>query len=110
MLQHVGPKPLIEPEKLKTEADWIEAGRRVFDEADRLHFRTVDPKVIATARSRETYEAAKTHPQLLPLPDGTMSLMRWVPTKQGVALSTINCSGCHVLHRQDGLHVPGPPS
>src|SRR5258708_21096710 len=34
MLQHVDPKPLIEPEKLKTEADWIEAGRRVFDEAD----------------------------------------------------------------------------
>src|SRR5437773_11953636 len=29
MLQHVGPKPLIEPEKLKTEADWIEAGRKV---------------------------------------------------------------------------------
>ena len=26
MLQKVGPKPLIEPERLKTEADWIEAG------------------------------------------------------------------------------------
>src|SRR5690242_2929518 len=34
MLQHLGPKPLIEPGKLKTEADWIEAGRRVFEEAD----------------------------------------------------------------------------
>ena len=34
MLQHVGPKPLIEPEKLKIEADWIEAGRRVFEELD----------------------------------------------------------------------------
>ena len=33
MLQRVGPQPLIEPEKLKTEADWIEAGRKVFDEA-----------------------------------------------------------------------------
>src|SRR5690349_5484734 len=32
MLQHLGPKPLIEPEKLKSEADWIEAGRRVFAE------------------------------------------------------------------------------
>ena len=33
-LNTVGPKPLIEPEKLKTEADWIEAGRRTFDELD----------------------------------------------------------------------------
>ena len=36
MLQRVGPKPLIEPEKLTTEADWIAAGQRVFDEADHL--------------------------------------------------------------------------
>src|SRR6266516_7964094 len=32
MLQQVGPKPLIEPEKLKSKSDWVEAGRRVFDE------------------------------------------------------------------------------
>lgn len=25
-LQHVGPQPLIDPEKLKTEADWIKGG------------------------------------------------------------------------------------
>ena len=43
MLQHVGPKPLIEPEHLKTESDWIEAGRRVFDEANDLHLRTLNP-------------------------------------------------------------------
>src|SRR4051812_19000410 len=28
MLQEIGPKALIEPEKLRSEADWIEAGRR----------------------------------------------------------------------------------
>jgi hypothetical protein len=33
MLQHIGPKPLIEPELLKTEGDWIRAGQRAFDEA-----------------------------------------------------------------------------
>jgi hypothetical protein len=38
MLQRVGPQPLIEPEKLTTEADWTKAGQRVFDEADHLHF------------------------------------------------------------------------
>ena len=52
MLQHVGPKPLIEPEKLKTEADWIEAGQTVFADWDKAQMRTFDPKLIAAARSR----------------------------------------------------------
>src|SRR5262245_60339747 len=30
MLQRVGPQRLFEPEKLKTEADWIAAGERIF--------------------------------------------------------------------------------
>src|SRR5260370_26995143 len=50
MLQRIGPKPLIEPGKLKTEADWIEAGRKVFDEADHLHLRTLDAKFIEASR------------------------------------------------------------
>src|SRR3954463_13783408 len=32
MLQKVGPKLLIEPETFKTDADWIRAGKRVFEE------------------------------------------------------------------------------
>jgi hypothetical protein len=51
MLHRVGPKPLIEPAKLKSRADWIEAGRRVFDEADFIHLRTYDPKYIREIRS-----------------------------------------------------------
>lgn len=51
MLQQVGPKPLIEPEKLKSKSDWDDAGRRVFNELDELHLRTFDPKLIAAARS-----------------------------------------------------------
>jgi hypothetical protein len=51
MLQKVGSKPLIEPKTLKTDADWIRAGRRVFEEYDFPAFRTYDPKVIAAARS-----------------------------------------------------------
>lgn len=47
MLQHLGSKPLIEFEKLQSEADWIEAGRRVFAETDHIHLRTLDPKLIA---------------------------------------------------------------
>jgi len=103
MLQHVRPSPLIEPDKLKTEADWIEAGKRVFDEADDLHLRTFDPKLIALARSRETYEQTHTGPY----PDGTVDAIRWVPTEQGVALSVANCRNCHLLTLPDGARVPG---
>ena len=106
MLQHIGPKPLIEPEKLKTEADWIEAGRKVFDEADHLHLRTLDAKFIDAARSRETFELAGAEP----LPDGTVFGSRWVPMKQGVALSFGNCHNCHLVYLSDGTRVPGAPS
>ena len=53
MLQKVGPKPLIEPAKLKTEADWIEAGRQVFEELDHITQRIYDPDLIAILRSPE---------------------------------------------------------
>ncbi len=106
MLQHAAPKPLIEPEKLKSEADWIAAGRRIFHEADDLHLRTLDPKVVAAARSRETFEQVNTQP----LPDGTVYGLRWIPTPQGVALSATNCAGCHLLFLPDDTPVPGAPS
>ncbi len=105
MLQHVGPKPLIEPRELKTKADWIAAGRRIFEESDAPQLRTFDPQLIAKVRSRELYEEHKANP----LPDGTMDILRWVPTKDGVALSTLNCSGCHILHRSNGTAVIGAP-
>jgi hypothetical protein len=106
MLQHIAPKPLIEPEQLISEADWIEAGRRVFYEADNLHLRTLDPRVITAARSRETFE--KVHAQ--PLADGTVFGLRWVPTKDGVALSLSNCAGCHLLYLPDNTPVAGAPA
>jgi hypothetical protein len=105
MLRHVGPKPLIEPDTLKTETDWVEAGKRVFDEADDLHLRTFDQKFIAAARSREALEETRVRP----LPDGTVFGMRWVPTSRGVALTFSNCSFCHVLYLPDGTRVPGAP-
>jgi hypothetical protein len=105
MLQHVGPKPLIDPRKLKSEGDWVEAGRQVFDELDDLHLRTFDPKFIAAARSREILERTRVRP----LPDGTVFGMRWVPTSRGVALSFSNCSFCHVMYLPGGTRVPGAP-
>lgn len=105
-LQKVGPTPLIKPEKLKTESAWIEAGRMVFEEADHLHLRTLDPKFVAAARNRETFDKAR----MQALPDGTVFGMRWVPTKQGVALSFNNCSNCHVSYRANGMRIDGAPA
>jgi len=104
MLQHVGPKPLIEPEKLKTETDWIEAGRIVFEEADDLHLRTFAPELVSAARSPKTFEGRQ------PLPDGTVSDLRWVPTRNGLALSLPNCTNCHLQYLPDGTRVPGAPT
>jgi hypothetical protein len=106
MLQHVGPKPLIEPKKLKTQADWVAAGRRVFDEADMIHERVFDPKLIDAARRAETFRESGTEP----LPDGTLYFLRWVPTNRGVALSLGNCSICHLQFFKDGTRVPGAPT
>ena len=83
-LQKVRPQPLIEPEKLKTKADWLNAGRIVFEQMDHMHLHTYDPKFIEIARRGHGASA---------LPDGTAGNMRWVPTKEGVALTFANCAG-----------------
>jgi mono/diheme cytochrome c family protein len=103
-IQSIGPQPLIEPQTLETEADWIRAGERVFFDAVAL--RTFDPKVIAMARDRQALEARRAGP----LPDGTISSLRWLPTKDGVALGFANCSACHLLYLPDGTRVPGASS
>ena len=106
MLQQVGPRPLIEPQKLVTEGDWIEAGWRVFEELDHFPLRTWEPKLISAARTRDTFDPARA----TVLPDGTVMGMRWVPTKTGVALSYTNCANCHVAYLNDGTCVPGAPT
>jgi len=83
MLQHIRPKPLIEPQNLWTEADYcVAAGRRVFEESGSPQLRTYDPELIAKVRSRFCEERNASA-----LPDGTMGLLRWVRTTNGIALS-----------------------
>ena len=91
------------PPNPKTEADWIQAGRRVFDEATTPHLTVFDPEVIGKLRSREFMEAQRA----APLPDGSLGTLRWVPTKHGVGLSTLICGGRHILFRSDGIRIPG---
>jgi CubicO group peptidase (beta-lactamase class C family)/mono/diheme cytochrome c family protein len=104
MIQQSGPQPLIEPEALETKEDWIAAGERVF--MDSVVLRTFDPDLIEMARDREAMEERGTGP----LPDGTVSSLRWLPTKDGVALGFTNCSACHLLYLPDNTPVPGASS
>jgi mono/diheme cytochrome c family protein len=103
-LLHAGPQRLIEPDRIETDADWVAAGKSVF--FDSVVLRTFDAKVIATARDQTALEALSTGP----LPDGTINGLRWVPTRDGVALGFTNCSACHLLFLPDNSQVPGASS
>ena len=105
MLQKVGPKPLIDRARLRTESDWVAAGREVFEQLDHLTLRSYDPKVIAAVRSPELLKR-------LPYvsPDGTLRLLRWVPTERGVAIGHLNCGSCHTREEKDGTRMNGAPA
>jgi hypothetical protein len=104
MLRRVGPQRLFEAEKLKTEADWIAAGERIFEESANPQQTTFDPQLIAQIRDPEFM---KRH-DAKSLPDGTILLLRWVPTSGGVALASGGeCGGCHALRGLDGTRIPG---
>src|SRR5689334_10653084 len=106
MLQHIGPKPLIAPETLNTEAEWIGAGRLVFEEGSAPQMIAFDPRVISEFRSREFLE-----PRLKTIANGVIPGFRWVPTRKGVGLSRGgSCVGCHSLRRSDGLLIVGASS
>ena len=105
MLQKIGPKPLIEPSTLRTKEDWIKAGQGVFEQADILSLRTYDQNLIAVVRSPEFLTKLK-----YVSPDGTLRLMRWVPTGKGVALGHVNCGSCHTREEPDGSRHNGPPA
>jgi mono/diheme cytochrome c family protein len=105
-LQTVGPKPLIEPAALSTEADWIRAGKRVFEEYDVPGFRVSDPKAIAAARNPLTFARSPVKAR----PDGTLPDLRWVPTESGLKLGLANCASCHIRAMNDGTLVHGAPA
>jgi mono/diheme cytochrome c family protein len=96
------PEPLITP-GARTAADWVTAGKRVFEEMDTPFFRSTDPRLISIARSAEEYAKLGGHPQ----PDGTVLYVRWVPTSKGLALGVVDCSACHTRILPDGTRIPG---
>ncbi len=102
MLQSKKPEPLIAPGS-RTEVEWVEAGRRAFEEMDVPGFRTSNPKFIAKIRSAAEYAKLGGHAQK----DGTVFGWRWVPTSKGLMLSISECSGCHTRIMSDGSRVYG---
>jgi mono/diheme cytochrome c family protein len=105
MLETVGPQPLIESSALKTESDWMAAGRRVFTEYDMPAIRTLDPALNAAARDVATFANSRVTPR----PDGTLPDVRWIPTAKGVALGISNCAGCHTTRMPDNTFIHRAP-
>ena len=105
MLQKAGPRRLIEPETLRSDADYVRAGERVFAEWDVPAFRISNPRAIAAARNPFTFARAAVKAR----PDGTLPDLRWVPTKDGVQLTLGNCASCHERLMNDGTIVKGAP-
>jgi hypothetical protein len=102
-LQRLKPEPLVDTSKIRTQAEWIAAGKRVWEEMDATSFRSLDPELIARARSREALSKVQIRP------DGTIFQLRWVVTKRGVELSYLECASCHSRFMPDGSVLPGAP-
>jgi hypothetical protein len=103
-LQKQTPRPLIDAHALRTERDWIEAGRTVFHELYRgLPQRNAD--LIPQIRSRSALEQA----HMDTLPDGTLPLV-WVVTPQGVFPAGKTCQTCHMRYMPDGTTIDGAAS
>jgi hypothetical protein len=102
-LKSQDPKPLVDLTRLKTEADWIAAGREVFygrelprfsGSSDNLQL-IRNPQVLAAYRVQTT-------------PDGVLLGLRYVVRQKGkVELGTDTCAMCHVQVR-DGKVIEGP--
>ena len=91
-----GPQPLIDPSKLATDADWIAAGRDVFDSMHLQEFRTADPRAFAWADDPDL----AAHQRVTVAADGTIPGTRWLVDHDGrLKLTLAECSG-----------VPQPPA
>jgi len=102
MLRGKKPEPLITP-GTRTTQGWIAAGKQVFEEMDVPAFRSTDPALTAIVRSAEEYKKRGGHA----LKDGVVFGIRWVPTSKGLALSILDCAGCHTRVMPDGTLLNG---
>lgn len=98
------PKPLIEVSKLKTDADWIAAGREVFYGRELPRF-TGSEHNLELIRDQRVLAAYK----LQTTGDGVLLGLRYVIREKGkVELGTDTCAMCHVRILPDGRVIEGP--
>lgn len=99
-----GPQPLIEPAKLTTEADWIAAGREVFDGLHLAQFRTADPRAFRWADDPELM----VREGVTVAADGTVPGVRWlIDHDRQLKITLAECSACHTRVLPDGSIVRG---
>ena len=103
-LRQQGPRPLIDPSTLTTEADWLAAGRAVFDGMHLKEFRTASPAALAWADDPDL----AAHQQVSVGRDGIVPGVRWLVDHDGVLKLTLTeCSGCHNRLLPDGTVARG---
>lgn len=95
------PENAFEPAKLKTPADWIAAGERVFNAPV-----SFGPVFFSAANVRDP---AFFKEMGMPVAkDGTIPFARWVIRQKGkVELGSMGCNTCHTRVLADGTVVPG---
>ncbi len=99
-----GPQRLIEPEKLKSERDWIEAGRVVFAGLDFPVTRTDDPRIMKFLSDPEAVRKGGdsiTNSGIIPS-------LRWSIDRDGkLKIGLADCSACHSRILPDGSLLLG---
>lgn len=99
-LQQQEPEVAFDPDKLKTEADWIKAGELVFDAP------TDTSGVFTLREARDPAMYAYTNMPLTK--DGIMPYARYVIPKKGlVVVSGLGCVMCHTRVLPDGSVIKG---
>jgi len=95
------PEVVFDPAKLKTEADWIEAGELLFDMPI-----DVDGAVISTADVRNP--AFYTDNNIPLTKDGIMPYARYVVAEKGKVLTgNLSCGMCHTRVEKNGVVLKG---
>jgi hypothetical protein len=100
-LKQQEPEIAFDASKLKTEADWIQAGEIVFDAPIRYDIVVKVPDV----RNPEWYKQIGLQ---LTTSDGTLPWFRYVVREKGkVELGTLSCGMCHTRALPDGTVIKG---
>lgn len=105
-LRQQDPRPMVDISRLKTEQDWIDAGREVFygRELPRFTGSEDNLQLIRNPQVLAAYHLQTTK-------DGVILGLRYVVRQKGkVELGTDTCAMCHVQVRPDGEVIEGAPN